>query len=86
MFRTDTLTYSLDVKPEGATIDPQTGLIRWTPTEQQGPTQADFTVRVTDSNTGFDIQSFTVTVNEVNLPPIIDPIDDIETQPARRSR
>ena len=32
------LTFSLDAgSPAGATIDPLTGLIAWTPTEQQGP-------------------------------------------------
>jgi outer membrane protein assembly factor BamB len=33
----DTLTYTLVKAPEGMTMDPATGTIRWQPTEAQGP-------------------------------------------------
>jgi hypothetical protein len=66
------------------TIDAQTGAIAWTPTEEQGPGQYVITVRVTDSNppavneeelsvTG----TFTVEVNEVNHPPVLEAIADV---------
>ncbi len=57
--------------PEGATIDPVTGVFRWTPTEAQGPGKYPITVRVTDDGTPplSAEQTFTVTVNEVNSAP-----------------
>jgi hypothetical protein len=72
----NTLTYSLVAPPEGATIDPSTGLIAWTPTEAQGSNSYTLTVVVTDDSP-FAINehhlsataSFTVTVNESNRPP-----------------
>ena len=45
----DTLTYSLVDAPAGATINPTTGLILFTPTETQGGSTVSITVRVTDS-------------------------------------
>ena len=57
----DTLTYSLSVFPTGMTINPQTGLISWTPAAgQTGPQSV--TVNVIDGKGGSDSQSFTVTV------------------------
>src|SRR6185503_6042334 len=44
------LTYSLDAgAPEGASIDPSTGVFSWTPTEAQGPGDYGVTIRVTES-------------------------------------
>ena len=66
----DALTYSLDVFPEGMTIDSATGLIAWTP----GSTQVgsnNVTVRATDTGGLFDTQSFTISVTDVNHPPVI---------------
>lgn len=68
----DTLTYSLTAAPAGATIDPASGVISWTPTEAQGGSSDSpfaFTVRLTDSHDVFVEQSFSVTVNEVNAAP-----------------
>ena len=67
-----TLAFSLDSgAPNGASINSATGVFSWTPTEQQGPGVYTVTVRVTD--TGFpalsDFETFTITVNEVNLAP-----------------
>ena len=68
----DTLTFSLEVAPAGATIDASSGLISWTPSAAQTGA-IDFTVRVTDDGAGalFAEQSFTVTVTDINQPPTI---------------
>lgn len=68
----DTVTYSLATAPAGATIDPVSGLISWTPDATQTAGQ-DFTVQATDNGTGImsEIQSFTVAVTDVNQPPFI---------------
>jgi len=63
----DTLTWSLSASsPAGATIDPSTGLIEWTPTfAQTGPNS--FVVTVDDGDGGQDVQSFTVIVGFEDL-------------------
>lgn len=66
------LTFSLDAgTPDGAAIDPVTGVFTWTPTEAQGPGNYPITVRVTDNGEPplSDALTFTVTVNEVNAAP-----------------
>ena len=64
--------------PEGANIDPVTGVFRWTPTEAHGPGKYPITVRVTDD--GIPPLSaghiFVVTVNEVNLAPKLSVVSD----------
>ncbi|HXW09689.1 MAG TPA: tandem-95 repeat protein [Steroidobacteraceae bacterium] len=74
----DLPVYSLDVAPEGAEINPATGLITWTPSEVQGPGSHSFVVRATDSSSPdlFDTEQFMVTVNEVNRAPVIDAVPD----------
>ena len=75
----NTLTYSLDAgTPPGATIDPATGVFRWTPTEAQGPGSYTFTVRVTDDGTPAkdDVETIVVTVGELNQAPVLDAITD----------
>jgi len=64
--------------PFGATINPTTGRISWTPTEAQGPSSYEFQVRVSDNGTPSlsDTATFTVTVNEVNSSPVLAPIAD----------
>jgi hypothetical protein len=59
--------------PTGAAIDPNTGDFAWTPTEAQGPGSYTFTVRVTDNGSPalYDDEEITVTVNEVNKPPLL---------------
>jgi hypothetical protein len=73
----NTLTYQLVNPPAGATISPA-GVITWTPTEAQGPTNVTLTTVVTDNGTPplSATNSFAVTVNEVNLPPVIGDIAD----------
>jgi len=68
------LTYSLAPSaPAGATIDPVTGVFRWTPTEAQGPGTARIVVGVTDNGSPplSATSSFDVVVREVNTPPAL---------------
>lgn len=64
--------------PPGATIVPDTGLLRWITTEADGPGQFQITVRVTDNGTPplTTTKSTVVTVLETNQPPILDHIPD----------
>ena len=72
------LTYSLQGAPEGAAIDPISGLFSWTPTEAQGPSQNQFTITVTDEGPGNLTVSQTLTANvfEINEAPVLDVISD----------
>ena len=65
-------------EPVGAIIDPNTGAFSWTPTEAQGPGSYVFDVIVTDDGApGLnDSETITVTVDEVNLAPVLDPVGD----------
>ena len=60
-----TLTYSLDSAPTGASIDPATGAISYSAVD--GPASFPVTVRVTDNGVPSlsDEESFTITVNNV---------------------
>lgn len=53
--------YDLTEMPTGATIDPGTGVVQWTPTAAQEGTN-DFTLRLTDLAGNVRSESFTVTV------------------------
>jgi uncharacterized repeat protein (TIGR01451 family) len=72
------LVFSLDPSaPEGASIDPITGLFSWTPTEAQGPGTYQIIIWVTDAciSTLTSSRTANVTVLEVNAAPVLDPID-----------
>lgn len=63
----DKLTFKLDAPvPIGMAIDPDSGRIRWTPTEAQGPGVFNVRVRVTDQAGLFDLETFTIGVAETN--------------------
>ena len=53
-------------------------MFTWTPTETQGPASYTFDVEVTDDGTPTlaDTETITVTVNEVNNNPVLDPVGD----------
>ncbi|MCI0746263.1 MAG: putative Ig domain-containing protein [Verrucomicrobia subdivision 3 bacterium] len=74
----NTLTWSLDSAPAGATINPGTGVLSWTPSESQGPGTNVIVVRVSDNGTPglHDTKSFTVLVNEVNSAPVLAAVTD----------
>ena len=69
------LTYSLVGAPTGASINATTGVFTWTPTEAQGPSSYTFTVHVSDGVLT-DEEEITVTVNEVNVAPVLATISD----------
>ncbi|MEJ5237733.1 MAG: lamin tail domain-containing protein [Limisphaera sp.] len=74
------LTFSLDPgAPAGLTVDPQTGLLSWTPSELQGPGTYFVTVRVTDDGEppASATHPLTLTVLEVNQPPAFAPQPDV---------
>ncbi|WP_082893819.1 tandem-95 repeat protein [Rufibacter ruber] len=67
------LRFTLLNGPAGATINAQTGVFSWFPTEEQGPKVYSMTVQVSDTGTPalVDEQTFTITVNEVNKAPVL---------------
>ncbi|MBI3868011.1 MAG: hypothetical protein HY299_05705, partial [Verrucomicrobia bacterium] len=68
-----TLAYSLDPgAPAGAAITAG-GVFTWSPTEAQGPATIFLTVRVTDNGSppASAFETIQVTVQEVNLPPVL---------------
>jgi len=69
---TNRLTYSLVNAPPGATLDPVSGAFSWTPTEAQGAGSYRVTFRVTDDGTPAlsAEETVTITVREVNQPPV----------------
>jgi len=72
------LSFSLVEAPVGVSLDPDSGVLSWTPGEAQGPSTNRITVRVTDNGSPplSDSRSFTVVVNEVNSAPVLTPISD----------
>ena len=72
------LTFSLDPgAPEGAEIDPDTGVFTWTPSNQS-PRTNWITVRVTDDGPGSlsDAKTFLLVVNKVNTAPNLSAFPD----------
>ncbi len=68
----NTLTFELVSGPSGLTVS-TSGLISWTPTEAQGPSSNNVTVRVFDNGSPVlsSTNTFVVLVSEVNSAPII---------------
>ena len=71
--------YELVAAPSGAQLDPRDGNFSWTPTEEQGPGDYDFTIRASaaDGSAQAAETSFHFEVAEFNQPPEITPIDDL---------
>jgi RHS repeat-associated protein len=66
----DALSFELLSAPDGMSIHPQLGTLRWLPTlDQLG--QTSVTIRVTDPQGGSDNQSFTLTTRRLGGPPLI---------------
>lgn len=72
----DMLTYALMEKPAGASINPTTGRITWSPAAGQMGSPQFFRVRVTDTGGLFDEQTFNVSV-QGNTAPIITSTPDV---------
>ena len=77
------LRFALVSGPEGATIDPITGVFTWAPTEEQGPALPTVQVKVTDNGNPAlsDTTEFHVLVRELNVPPTL---ARVATQHVRR--
>lgn len=78
------ITYSLEGigLPSGLNIDPNTGVLTFTPTEEQGPNTYGVIVRAT-KNSGAHLSSaitFGITVNEVDQAPKLNSIADVEAE------
>jgi subtilisin-like proprotein convertase family protein len=66
----DALTFSLDTAPAGMSINASSGLISWTPTNEQVGGNPVL-VRVTDAGSAYDTQSFSINVANTNGNPVI---------------
>lgn len=68
----DPLQFQLSAAPSGMSIDPKTGLVRWTPTDGQVGEHA-VRIVVEDGQGGIDSQAYVITValQAVNRPPVI---------------
>jgi parallel beta-helix repeat protein len=66
----DTISYSLTTFPSGMMIDTNSGVITWTPTNSQVGSNP-ISILVSDDNGSSDIQSFTISVANINNPPDI---------------
>ena len=80
----DPLTFSLVSPPNGMTIDPQTGLIQWTPGESQVGVQ-NVGVLVSDSSGGTASQQYALAISEtaIDLPPAITSTPVFTASPGR---
>ncbi|HET9252783.1 MAG TPA: putative Ig domain-containing protein [Candidatus Eisenbacteria bacterium] len=75
----NTLSFTLGAgAPAGAAIT-TAGAFTWTPNESQGPGVYPITISVTDG-AATDSETISVTVNEVNLAPTLDPVGDKSAQ------
>src|SRR4029434_9487124 len=77
------IAYSLEGNlPSGATINPGTGLVTWTPTEAQGPGTYVFIVRATENNAAqlSSARNFGVTVNELNQAPSLTALNNFTVE------
>ncbi len=69
----DLVVWSLDRGPAGLSIDATRGSVRWTPAFDQLGTH-EVALRLTDTLGGSATQTFNITVQAVNLPPVISSI------------
>ncbi len=78
--------YLLAGAPEGAIIDPSSGVFIWTPLEAQGGASYSITVSVTDNANPplTTSRTFTVIVNKVNSPPLIGNMGDVTVDPGTK--
>jgi hypothetical protein len=70
------LTYSASNLPTGATLDPATQTFSWTPNFNQAGSYPNVLFTVTDNGTPplSAQEAITITVNNVNRPPVLNPI------------
>ncbi|MHC1583786.1 MAG: putative Ig domain-containing protein [Methanosarcinales archaeon] len=71
----DSLAYAASNLPDGAAFDPVTREFAWTPDFDQEGTYPDIHFEVTDGELT-DYEDITITVENINRPPVLDPIGD----------
>lgn len=67
----DTLTYALLAKPDGMTINESTGVVNWTPAEDQGAESYTVTIKVSDDRGKYVLYTFEISVAEALLSSIV---------------
>jgi hypothetical protein len=72
----DTLTYSASGLPDDSSFDPDTRTFTWVTDYNDAGVYPGVTFTVEDGYGGNDSESITITVNNVNRPPVLDPIGD----------
>ncbi|MCX5701718.1 MAG: putative Ig domain-containing protein [Candidatus Omnitrophica bacterium] len=70
----DTLTYSATGLPTGALFNASTRTFSWTPSYAQAGIYNNVTFSVSDGKGGTDSEAITITVNNVNLAPVLNAI------------
>ncbi len=72
----DGYTFSLSNAPTGASIDANSGVFTWTPAYNQSGTYTNVRITVTDNGSPVlsDSEQFSITVGEVNRPPVLNAI------------
>ncbi|WP_182866130.1 putative Ig domain-containing protein [Rhodopirellula sp. JC639] len=66
----DPIAFSLVVGPRGMIVDESTGVVAWTPSQDQTRVYSVL-LKATDGRGGFDLQSFEIDVRPQNYPPSI---------------
>lgn len=69
----DTLTYSATGLPTGATLNTSNGAFNWTPTYDQAGVYPNINFKATDSGALYDEEAITITVNNTNRAPNMNP-------------
>ncbi len=72
------IRYALQIEPPpGLTLDPLTGILRWTPTEAQGPASYPILIQVTEQSALAQTAqvTFSIFVEEDNQPPTLPTFD-----------
>lgn len=80
------IIYSLDGEGlDGCDIDPKTGLITWTPSEEQGPGKYELKVVVRVGSVPEPVVRIVeVTVDEANLPPVISSVESQQVKVGKK--
>jgi formylglycine-generating enzyme required for sulfatase activity len=79
------LVFRLVSGPDGSSLDSNTGVLKWTPTEADGGKGYEWMVEVTDDGQPQLVSQATVqlTVLEVNEPPSLNPLPDVTLKPGQ---
>ncbi len=73
----DSLSYNLALGPSGMAVEPETGVVLWTPNPEQVGTNPGALLRVSDGQGGADTQYFELSVTAPNQAPVFtSQIDD----------